>query len=242
MCAFGNGAEGFFGNFISSQTIRRNSVRSIGSIFQLALHRERAELAAVPHGNLSQPLTAPARDPVRADRGSEARRPPNVRGSQRGPVGSEQGRKVGRWRLRRWGGRGGCAHGRRPCLPARSAGSPRQVRRRGTEDKVRVPDPDRIVASHGLCRSPNLVSQNLPKPCVGSHRSVQQPLRLQSLVGSRLQRLQAFERISQLLECIAAILKPWAHDSLPGCLEQPIGFPVPRCECGPTECLRQRRR
>ena len=31
----------------------------------------------------------------------------------------------------------------------------------------------------------HLVSQGLPIPCVGSRRSVQQPLRLQSLVGSR---------------------------------------------------------
>ena len=100
-----------------------------------ALPHERGELAAEPHGDLSQPLAVPARDPVRAGRECAARRPPGEPGSRRGPVGPEQRRKVGRWRLRRRGGRGERARGRRPCLRARPAGSPRQVRRRGTEGK-----------------------------------------------------------------------------------------------------------
>ena len=65
---------------------------------------------------------------------------------------------------------------------------------------------------------------------------------LQSLVGSRLQRLHPFERISQLLKRIATILDLRTRDPLPGRLKQPVGFPVPRREYRPTECLRQRRR
>ena len=76
-----------------------------------------------------------ARDPVRSGRGSAARWPPGEPGSRRGPVGPERRRKVGRWRLCRRGGRGERARGRRSCLRARPAGSPRQVRRRGTEGR-----------------------------------------------------------------------------------------------------------
>ena len=96
---------------------------------------EQQEPAAVPHGDLSQPLAVRAGDPVRSGRGSAARRPPGEPGRQRGPVGPEQRRKVVRWRLRRRGGRGERARGRRPCLRPRPAGSRPQVRSRGTEGK-----------------------------------------------------------------------------------------------------------